>query len=482
MVFLKRTLIVLAIITLAGLLFLLASCTKPPLAGFITDKNTIAVNKAVQFTDQSTGEITARSWDFGDGSNSAEANPSHSYANKGSYTASLTVSNKAGSNTKTLAIAVLESPVASFSTDSNTAAVSETIKFNNQSKGNNISYSWDFGDGSAVTEQNPSHAYNKEGRYTVSLKVTSEVGSDTKTSTITVLTAPVAIFQAEKAKVVINEAIKFTDLSKGEVTSRSWDFGDTSTSNKQIPSHAYTKKGNYKVSLTVSNKAGSNTTSTPVTVIEPVKAGFSAVETEAASGSSIKFTDNSSGDIESWSWDFGDGSSSTEQNPSHKFAKAGKYTVALRVKNVGSSDITVKNNYITITNLNIYYTETCSNITSTGARTTRANAVFHRGDTVWIYFSVSGFEQKKADSKVEVWMSWQKLELIDPSGKSLMSILNLYQFHDTTTPIPDMSVGLWGKVGDAESTDPLGEYKVVIAIEDKLSGETATKSIPFTLQ
>jgi len=91
--------------------------TVAPTAGFIADKTGVSLNQEVHFTDQSTGNPTAWSWNFGDSTTSTEQNPSHAYTSVGSYAVTLTVTNAAGSDTETkenyiLVFEVLEKPIA----------------------------------------------------------------------------------------------------------------------------------------------------------------------------------------------------------------------------------------------------------------------------------------------------------------------------------------------------------------------------------
>ena len=99
-------------VTLVALTGLVTGCAEPPVASFTTDKTNVVSDEPIRFTNESTGEITSWFWDFGDGSTSTEEDPSHAYAEAGHYTISLTVSNRAGSDTDTLAITVLGPPSA----------------------------------------------------------------------------------------------------------------------------------------------------------------------------------------------------------------------------------------------------------------------------------------------------------------------------------------------------------------------------------
>ena len=100
----------------------------------------------------------------------------------------------------------------------------------------------------------------------------------------------------------------------------------------------------------VKNAASSNTVtkSRYITVLNPPVAAFSASPVTGKPPLTVKFNDKSTGSPASWSWNFGDKSTSTAKNPVHKYSKAGKYTVSLAVKNAAGSNTAKKTNYITI--------------------------------------------------------------------------------------------------------------------------------------
>jgi len=161
--------------------------TSAPVAAFSATPATGPAPLAVAFTDTSTGSITSRSWTFGDGATSAEANPSHTFTAAGSYTVALTVKGAGGSNTKTQAGCVVvgssdtPAPVAAFSATPTTGTAPLTVTFTDASTGSITSCSWTFGDGSTSTESNPSHTFTVAGSYSVALTVTGPGGSNTKT-------------------------------------------------------------------------------------------------------------------------------------------------------------------------------------------------------------------------------------------------------------------------------------------------------------
>jgi PKD repeat protein len=145
-----------------------------------------------------------------------------------------------------------------------------SVAFNDTSTGKPTSWKWGFGDDTSSTVKNPVHMYSKTGKYTVSLKVANEAGSDTVTKpnyiVINTLKPPVAVFSASPIYGNAPLAVAFTDKSTGSITSRSWNFGDKSASSLQNPVRKYIKAGKYTVSLRVTNAAGSNTKRMFITV------------------------------------------------------------------------------------------------------------------------------------------------------------------------------------------------------------------------
>lgn len=144
--------------------------------------------------------------------------------------------------------------------------------------------------------------------------------------------------------------VNFTDQSTGLVSSWFWDFGDDGTSTLKNPSHTYQNVGSYDVALTVTGPGGSDTeTKTDyITVGSPPVADFSGEPTSGCAPLEVDFTDESTGDPTSWLWDFGDGQTSTDQNPTHIYDDPGSYTVSLTATNSVGSDTKTKTDYITV--------------------------------------------------------------------------------------------------------------------------------------
>ncbi|MDM7998888.1 MAG: PKD domain-containing protein [Dehalococcoidia bacterium] len=257
----------------------------------------------------------------------------------------------------------VDAPQADFTADRVAVTAGQEIHFTDGSTGGvtPLTYSWDFGDGSTSTEQNPEHEYSSAGTYTVSLTVTDAVGTpdtEEKQDYITVAAGLVADFRADRTAVVEGQTIAFTNLTSGGsqwFNSYEWDFNNDGTvdSSAQNPTYAYTSPGVYTVVLTVTSPWDSDdeTKEDYITVSPRLQADFSADRVVAVAGQTIQFTDRSTGGVTplTYQWDFGDSLGSTMQNPTHTYSSPGKYTVTLTVTDSATNTASVtKADYVTI--------------------------------------------------------------------------------------------------------------------------------------
>lgn len=335
----------------------------PPVADFSASPTTGNVPLTVVFSDSSTGTPSAWSWGFGDGSTSTTRNPTHVYSAAGTYTVSLTVGNTGGQDTKTKTglISATEpsppAPTADFAASPTTGQAPLTVSFSDHSTGAPTSWSWAFGDGGTSTAQNPTHQYARSGSYTVMLTATNAQGQDTeiKTGYIAVSDppppAPAADFAAAPTSGQAPLTVSFTDLSTGAPTSWQWSFGDGGTSSDSNPSHVYTNAGSYTVSLTVANAGGQDTAAkSDCVAVEGAQptADFEAVPASGSAPLLVDFRDLSAGQPTAWQWDFGDGNTAKEKNPSHVYESAGSFRVSLIVATPGGNATKVKDDCVLV--------------------------------------------------------------------------------------------------------------------------------------
>jgi PKD repeat protein len=243
-------------------------------------------------------------------------------------------------------------PTASFTMSISNPTIGQSVTFTDTSvKGDGTinQWSWNFGDGATSSVQNPTHSYSSLGTKTVTLTVTdsaSRIAIITQTLIVIDYASPTASFTWTPTNPAVNSAVTFTDTSTASgsatITQWSWNFGTGSspaTSTSHTPSSlSYSSSGQKTVSLTITDSNGKTSTTTRLvnvgtTTIAPT-AEFTISNSNPNVGQSVTFTDvstDSSGTINQWSWSFGDGTTSTVQNPTHSYTTQGIKTVTLTV-------------------------------------------------------------------------------------------------------------------------------------------------------
>ncbi|WP_144393522.1 PKD domain-containing protein [Pleionea sediminis] len=343
----------------------------PPAAEFSFSVNELSVS----FTDESSAgdddyPIQSHEWSFGDGQSSMEQNPTHTYTNSGSYTVELTVTDTNGgtsSISKQVTVSTTDVvPDASFNHSANGFVVSFTDT-STDSDGTITQWSWDFDDGNTSSDANPTHDFGTAGTYFVSLTVTDNDGNvDTESKEIVLTDRPDCA--PEEGCLRNGDTIENLSDSRGgtvfyymdvpanasdlefaisggsgdadiyvrygqEPTTSQYDYRPYKNGNNETVSVASPDAGIWHVMIRgYSSYSGLTLTadySTSDTNEAPV-AEFSS----SNSGLTVSFTDASSdsdGTIAERLWSFGDGSDSTESNPTHTYDRAGTYTVTLVV-------------------------------------------------------------------------------------------------------------------------------------------------------
>ncbi|MFA9210491.1 MAG: PKD domain-containing protein [Moraxellaceae bacterium] len=325
----------------------------------------VCQNEVVNVSDNSTTGVTNWSWLFtgGNALNTNTANPSITYPNAGSYSIVLTAINTTSGCTATTSqqIIVLPTPTPSFTASPVTGCAPLQVTFNNTSVGSGT-FSWDFGDNTFFNGQTPpTHTYFGNGTYTTTLYMTGQNGcSDSIALPAVTLTSPVANFTSNVVNGCSPLSVQFTDQSTSvnPIVSWAWDFGDGTTFNGQNPPLHSFGVGVYSVRLIITTQSGCVDTLLFSNMIEVGSidlVNFNISPAATCAKSDVNFTNLSvisaphfPNEI-TYSWNFGDGGTSTLANPTYKYlSDTGYFDVSLVVAFRGCLDTLTQTNAVYI--------------------------------------------------------------------------------------------------------------------------------------
>ena len=324
--------------------------------------------------DDSGNDTLTYNWDFGDGVIASGESVTHTFADNGSYTITLSVRDDDGA-TATQTLDVLVSNVAPVideiigSTNVNEGDEVSYSAIADDSGNDTLTYSWNFGDGVTAIGENVTHTFSDDGNYTVTLTVTDDDGA-TATSTLDVVVnnlAPVITSFTGDSEIDEGEVASFGVIATDEgndTLTYAWDFGDGSeTVEGESVDHLFVDNGLYNVSVTVTDDDGSVATqSLTITVnnVTPVIDPWSDQENDE--GEEVRFnatfSDPGRLDNHTVEWDFGDGSEIVTETinssqlttynleQTHTYSDDGIYTATLTITD---SDGAVATNTMTVT-------------------------------------------------------------------------------------------------------------------------------------
>lgn len=314
----------------------------PPIARFIVLLNCETPFVRV-FSDSAIGANEWR-WNFGDGNTSTTQSPTHTYSSVGNYLVTQTVRNlTTGCEHSKTATVVIADEAAVFSASQREICRRQTTSFtaSQNHPGGIQEYLWDFGDGNIGTGNPVSHSYNNSGNYSIKLLITDAAGckdSSIQSNYIRV-NGPVANFGAALPGSCLLTSVQFNDSSTTDgqhaITQWTWSYGNgiTEVLNAGPFSHSYASAGSYSVSLIVQDAKGcTDSISKPnLLVISTPMAEFTASDTVTCPLKPVQFTNSSTGPGLAYSWDFGDGQTSSARAPNHSYQQDGLYTVRLSI-------------------------------------------------------------------------------------------------------------------------------------------------------
>jgi gliding motility-associated-like protein len=324
-------------------------------AGFTSKEVSTCMSDKINFQNTSTGSSTLTYyWNFGDGNTSTELSPAYTYATGGDYTAKLVVKNQEGCTDSLIKKIQVLSPVSAIFTADKllSCTAPQTIKFTNQTKTGNA-YFWTFDDSTTSTASNPAHIFADTGIYTIKLVVKNSNGcaDSLKITDYIKIQKPFIRFDnlPDSGCQAVTKTLEASIVSSEPITDYLWNFGDGTTSSEVKPAHTFSNIGYYNVSLAVTGANGCADTATmpkAIRVTQRPVAAFSANLFDVCAFSSVNFTNLSTGDVNSFVWDFGDKSNSTDRNPIHQYKDTGWKTISLIALSGGCADTAVIKNFI----------------------------------------------------------------------------------------------------------------------------------------
>ncbi|MCZ4224187.1 PKD domain-containing protein [Pedobacter rhodius] len=319
---------------------------------FSPDKTTGCSPLLVNFSNTSpVSSGTTYTFDFNDGSPKVITNDrssvNHLFTTLAvrDYVITMTAENACGKSTSSYTLRVSPNditPELVVNAGELTGCAPLKVNFYNNSKGAS-KFIYDFGDGTGIQITNSapetvSHIFTKPGKFTVTLYASNDCSNAQTTETITVLAQPTVEFTADKTAICDGGLVKFKNTSKNAI-GYTWDFGDGTTSAEFEPEHIYKGAGkNYTVKLTSINLLGCTNTlvlTDYINIAPELKSIFTVLPGNELSipNFTFSFKDASLNGAGSWEWNFGDGTSSTLQNPTHTYPNVGDYTVTLKILN-----------------------------------------------------------------------------------------------------------------------------------------------------
>jgi PKD repeat protein len=303
-----------------------------PAAAFNAQVNGVTVN-----FQNTSSNATTFSWDFGDGNNSEEPAPVHTYEGIGTYIVQLTASNSCGSTITTDTIEIsLAAPVAGFTAENNVGCAPLEVSFINTSQ-NGETYLWTFEGGTPAssTAENPTVTYDSAGVYPVTLVAINPAGSGalTQMDVVIVNSLPASNFTYITDVTTVN----FFNNSQN-ADEYLWLFGDGTNSMQENPSHTYSEGGTYEVTLISINECGADTSTQTVVLEGLAPEPVIAVQdsTQGCAPFEVTFIGTSNGGEPTsleWIFEGGNPATSTDPNPTVTYEEAGIYDVTLTMQN-----------------------------------------------------------------------------------------------------------------------------------------------------
>jgi len=429
-----------------------------PIALFSALDSVRCTNSTTTFIDSSQGLALQCAWDFGDGNTSSQFAPQHLYANAGSYTVSLKITDEFGctdsiSKNKYISIA---NPKASFTLDKNSATCPPLIIHPVSTSSNYSFITWEFGDGNSSNQQTPVHYYTIPGNYTLQLIAQGHGNCFDTTKAVTVtLTGPTGNFNYTPDKICTPDSVAFTAQGTN-VTGYNWAFGDGTieTTTKPAIKYAYQTAGVYLPKLILVDASGCQV---PITGADSIKVfsivpKFGALTAPGCDSALVNFTDSSQilvDTLQSYLWTFGDGTTSSLTNPSHYYFNTATENVSLKITGNNCTDVyTLPVNVIVHQSPVVSGTIPASVCVNSGANFSATNSSVPPGTISWLWQFGNGASSSAQDTSYTYTVS--NTYTVSVTATNEFGCTDSAQGNITVQPFPGVDAG-------ADSTICLGQ-------------------------
>jgi PKD repeat protein len=323
----------------------LVAITDVPIAGLtaVNDSPTVLGEITTLTATVSAGTNIGYAWDFGDGFTGIGAVVGHIYPEVGLYTSTVTATNGLGSERATTLISILDAPIAGLTAfnDSPTTLGDVTTLTASVAAGTNITYAWDFGDGTSGNGATVTHTYPDIGLYTATVTATNSLGSETATTLVTITDVPITgLVALNDSSTTLGEVTTLTaTVTAGTNIGYAWDFGDGSAGVGAVVVHTYPEVGLYTATVTATNGLGSEYATTFVSITDVPIAGLTVVNDSPTTLGEVTFLTAtvSTGTNITYAWDFGDGATGNDGVVTHTYTAVGNYTATVTATNSVSS-------------------------------------------------------------------------------------------------------------------------------------------------
>jgi gliding motility-associated-like protein len=305
----------------------------------------------VKFSDVSVGKnIVSWQWDFGDGNTSGAKDPSHIYTQSGTFDVRLVVTNSSGCTDTLTRVKLINAGNLKAAIDAQDSyCANQTVRIGNVAtpQGSLDSTIWRVSDGSVYRTKDLVKVFTNPGTYTITQIVWWLGCVDSVSKTVNIIPSPGSDFTAspnESCKPPLT--VNFTNTNSG-ATLLLWDFGNGQTSTDPSPSITYNSYGNFTVKMVVRNSSGCVDTvvkAGAVKINPPNITGILGLPYDGCFPYSATFDPQvtTPEPIASYRWDFGDGTSSTDKNPSKTYTVEGDYRVTLIVATASGCADTIR--------------------------------------------------------------------------------------------------------------------------------------------